>query len=113
MNPLISMIVPVYNIKKYLARCIDSIRNQTYQNMEVILIDDGSSDGSAEICDKFAKVDERITVIHQKNSGLSSALIAVLTLRTGNISCLLTVTIILSRTCVKSCILHFCKIKAK
>lgn len=73
MNPLISIIVPIYNIETYLSRCIDSILNQTYQNMEVLLIDDGSSDGSTEICDEFAKMDERVTVIHQKNGGLSSA----------------------------------------
>ena len=70
---MISIIVPVYNVEKYLERCIESLINQTYQNIEIILIDDGSSDNCGEICDKYAKVDSRIKVIHQVNSGVSVA----------------------------------------
>lgn len=69
----ISIIVPVYNVKEYLNKCISSILNQTYSHFEVILVDDGSTDGSGEICDKFAKIDCRVKVIHKLNGGLSSA----------------------------------------
>ncbi len=72
-NPLVSIIVPVYNVKKYLNRCIESLVNQIYRNIEIIIIDDGSTDGSSEICDYYAKLDDRIKVIHKKNDGLSSA----------------------------------------
>ena len=67
--PLISVIVPVYNTEKYLHRCVDSIINQTYQNLEIILVDDGSTDSSGCICDEYAKKDERIKVIHKENAG--------------------------------------------
>jgi len=70
---LISVIVPVYNVEKYLTRCIESIINQTYKNLEIILVDDGSTDGSAFICDEYAKNDLRIKVIHKKNGGVSLA----------------------------------------
>lgn len=70
---LISIIVPIYNVEKYIHKCINSIINQTYKNIEVILVDDGSTDRCSEICDEFAKKDNRIKVIHQKNSGLSEA----------------------------------------
>lgn len=69
----ISVIVPVYNSEKYLQRCINSILNQTYKDLELILIDDGSTDSSGSICDSFAKIDSRVRVIHQKNSGVSEA----------------------------------------
>lgn len=69
---LISVIVPVYKVEKYLPRCIDSILAQTFQNFEVILIDDGSPDHCPEICDEYAGKDDRITVIHQENGGLSA-----------------------------------------
>ena len=72
-NELISVIVPVYNVEKYLEQCIESIINQTYKNLEIILIDDGSTDNSGKICEKYAKRDQRIKVVHQKNSGVSSA----------------------------------------
>ncbi len=69
MNELISIIIPVYNVEKYIGKCIDSLIKQKYDNLEIILIDDGSSDNSGEICDKYAKKDKRIKVIHKKNSG--------------------------------------------
>ena len=73
MNELLSIIIPVYNVEKYLDRCIKSVLNQTYNNLEIILVDDGSTDKSPEICDKYAKNDTRIKVIHKKNGGVSEA----------------------------------------
>lgn len=72
-RPLISVIVPVYNVENYIRRCLDSILSQTYENLEILLVDDGSTDESGVICDEYAKTDHRITVFHQKNSGLSVA----------------------------------------
>ncbi len=69
MEPLISVIVPVYNAEKYLRKCVASIREQTYQNLEIILVDDGSRDKSAELCDALALEDSRIIVIHKENGG--------------------------------------------
>lgn len=73
MNPKVSVIIPVYNVEKYLDECIESVVNQTYQNIEIILIDDGSTDNCPYICDNWAKKDERIKIIHQENSGPSLA----------------------------------------
>lgn len=73
MNDLISVIVPVFNTKEYLEKCIDSILNQTYKNIEIILVDDGSSDGSDKVCDSYCKKDQRVKAIHKKNGGLSDA----------------------------------------
>lgn len=73
MEPLVSIIVPVYNVEPYIHRCIDSILAQTYQQMQIILIDDGSPDRCGEICDEYSKKDSRIIVIHQENEGLSGA----------------------------------------
>jgi len=72
-NPLISIIVPVYKVEAYLCRCIDSLLAQTYGNLEIILVDDGSPDSSGSICDRYAARDHRIRVIHKENGGLSSA----------------------------------------
>ena len=72
-NDLISIIIPIYNVEKYLEKCLNSVINQTYSNLEIILIDDGSTDNSKFICDEYAKKDKRIIVIHQKNGGLSYA----------------------------------------
>ena len=69
----ISVIIPVYNVEKYLYRCVDSVLGQTYYNIEVILIDDGSIDSSSEICDEYQKRDKRVKVIHKKNSGSASS----------------------------------------
>lgn len=71
--PEISVIVPVYNCEKYIEKCINSILNQTFKDLELILIDDGSSDKSGEICEEFKKKDSRVKVIHEKNSGVSIA----------------------------------------
>lgn len=72
-EPLISVIVPVYNTKDCLQKCVNSIINQTYKNLEIILVDDESTDGSGELCDSFCAIDSRIRVIHQKNQGVSAA----------------------------------------
>ena len=72
-EPLITVIVPVYNVEPYLKACVDSILAQTYQNLEIVLVDDGSPDACPEICDKYARKDERIKVIHRANGGLSAA----------------------------------------
>ena len=69
----ISIIVPIYNAKKYIERTVNCLINQTYHNLEIILVDDGSTDGSSILCDKYKKKDSRIKVIHQKNSGVSGA----------------------------------------
>ncbi len=72
-EPKLSIIVPVYNVEAYLEECVHSLLAQTYQELEVILIDDGSKDGSGALCDSFAQTDERIVVIHQVNQGVSAA----------------------------------------
>ena len=72
-SPMFSIIIPVYNVENELARCIDSIINQTFGNFELILVDDGSPDNSGSICDEYAKNDSRVQVIHKANGGVSSA----------------------------------------
>ena len=84
MGEKISVIVPIYNVQQYLRRCIDSIINQTYENLEIILVDDGSLDNCGQICDDYAKKDTRIKVIHKKNGGLSDARNAGLEICTGD-----------------------------
>ena len=71
--PLVSVIIPVYNVEPYLREALDSVLSQTYDNLEIILIDDGSTDGSGDICDEYALHDSHIRVIHQNNKGLSAA----------------------------------------
>lgn len=83
----ISVIIPIYNVEKYLERCLNSVIEQTYKNLEIILVDDGSPDGCAQICDIYKKKDERILVIHQKNKGLSGARNAGLDIATGKFVC--------------------------
>lgn len=71
--PLISVIVPVYNVSGYLEECVRSIQGQSYENLEIILVDDGSTDGSGKICDELAEEDQRIRIIHQENMGAAGA----------------------------------------
>lgn len=73
MQKLLSVVIPVYNVEKYLKEALDSVVNQTYKNLQIILVDDGSTDSSGEICDLYAKQDNRITVIHQENAGAGAA----------------------------------------
>ena len=73
MNEQISVIIPVYNVEKYLSDCVESVLRQTYTDLEIILVDDGSKDASGRICDDYAKQDLRVRVIHKQNGGLSSA----------------------------------------
>ena len=81
---MISVIVPVYNCKKYLPSCLDSILNQSFSDLEIILVDDGSTDGCANICDDYATTDSRIHVVHQLNKGVSAARNSALALVTGD-----------------------------
>ena len=80
---MISVIIPVYNVERYLERCVNSIINQTYKDLEIILVDDGSSDNSSQMCDDFIKKDSRVRCIHKKNGGLSSARNAGLDIASG------------------------------
>lgn len=73
MDPKISVIIPVYNVEPYIRQCLDSIVNQTYKNLEIIIVDDGSPDNCGKICDEYAQRDERIVVIHKENGGLPAA----------------------------------------
>ncbi len=73
MKPYFSVIIPVYNVEKYLQECVDSILKQTFKNVEIILVDDGSTDSSPDLCDEISKNNECVCVIHKKNGGLSSA----------------------------------------
>lgn len=71
--PLISLLVPIYNVASYVDRCVGSLVNQTYSNLEILLVDDGSTDGSGALCDEWVKKDSRIHVVHKENGGLSDA----------------------------------------
>lgn len=81
--PLVSVIIPIYNVEKYISECLDSIINQTYKNLEIILVDDGSPDSSGKMCDKYASSDLRIKVIHKENGGVSTARNAGIEISTG------------------------------
>ena len=82
---LISVIIPVYKVEQYLEKCIESVCSQTYENLEIILVDDGSPDSCPQICDKWERKDSRIRVIHKKNGGLSDARNAGLKVASGEI----------------------------
>ena len=84
MNETISVIVPVYNVEHYLERCLESITNQTYRNLEILIINDGSTDGSLEICQKYSEIDSRIIIITQENQGCSVARNLGLSMATGD-----------------------------
>lgn len=83
-DALISVIIPVYNVENYLEKCINSVINQTYKNLEIVLVDDGSKDSSGDICDKYSNIDSRVSVIHKPNGGLSSARNAALDICKGD-----------------------------
>ena len=80
----ISIIVPVYQAEKYISKCIESIVNQAYKNLEIILIDDGSTDSSGEICDRYGERDKRIVVVHNPNKGVSDARNCGMDIATGD-----------------------------
>ena len=82
-DPLITVIVPIYNVEQYLEKCVNSILKQTYQHLEIILVDDGSPDNCGAICDQYSCVDQRIKVIHKQNGGLSDARNAGLDMANG------------------------------
>lgn len=82
--PEISVIVPVYNVERYLRQCMDSLVNQTYTDFEIILVNDGSTDSSGVLCEEWAKKDGRIHVVHKKNEGLASLAIQGLNTPKGN-----------------------------
>lgn len=84
MKALISVIVPIYKVEKYLERCVDSILAQTYENLEIILVDDGSPDSCGSICDRYAQTDARVRVIHKENAGVGMARNAGLDICTGD-----------------------------
>ena len=88
-SPLVSIIIPVYNAEHYLPFCLDSVKNQSWSNLQIILIDDGSTDSSPQICDLYASNDNRIIVRHQENGGIAKAQNAGLDLAKGDISLLL------------------------
>lgn len=87
MNELVSVIVPVYNVEKYLKKSVNSIICQTYSNLDIILVDDGSPDRSGYLCDRFAEKDKRIRVIHKENGGVSTARNAGIDAATGTYIC--------------------------
>ena len=97
----VSIIIPVYNVEKYLEKCIKSVLNQTYQNLEIILVDDGSKDKSAIICDEYMVKDNRITVIHKQNGGLSSARNAGIEVATGEAVFFLDSDDYISKECIE------------
>ena len=81
---MISIVIPIYNVEKHLEKCLDSVLNQTYKNIELILADDGSTDRSGEICDRYAAKDSRIKIIHKANGGVCSARNAAFKYVTGD-----------------------------
>lgn len=113
-QPLISLIVPVYNVSKYLDRCLTSIVEQSYKNIEILLIDDGSTDDSGTKCDEWSKKDSRIKVIHKLNGGLSSARNVGLCNMTGSYIMFVDSDDIISRDIVsslyKTCVKHSAEI---
>ena len=88
MKPLVSIVVPVYNVKDYLGKCLESLARQSYEKIEIIVVDDGSTDWSGEICDEFARGEKRARVFHKKNGGLSSARNYGIKKATGEYICL-------------------------
>lgn len=101
---LISLIIPVYNIENYIRKCIDSCIAQTYRDIEIILIDDGSSDSCKVICDDYSKIDSRIVVIHKENGGLVSARKKGLSIANGNWSMFIDGDDWIDESCVEKCV---------
>ncbi|MBY5005624.1 glycosyltransferase [Streptococcus suis] len=108
---LVSVIVPVYNVEKYLSQCLDSIIHQTYKNLEIILVNDGSTDGSGKICDDYAAKDGRIKVIHKENGGLSDARNKGLDLMTGQFVTFVDSDDYLENNCIHTLYTYACTCK--
>jgi len=89
MNDLVSIVIPVYNVEEYIHECVVSVINQTYKNLEIILVDDGSPDNCPQICDEYAMKDNRVIVVHQKNGGLSAARNSGISKASGKYICFL------------------------
>lgn len=102
-NPFLSVIVPVYNVEPYLTQCLDSILSQTFADFEVILVDDGSTDGSGALCDSYAEKDGRFLCIHKENGGLVSARQAGFPYAKANTSPLWTATTGSPPACMRAC----------
>ncbi|MCL4935677.1 glycosyltransferase [Streptococcus suis] len=109
---LVSVIVPVYNVENYLSQCLESIINQTYQNLEIILVNDGSTDGSGKICDDYAAKDSRIKVIHQENGGLSDARNKGLDAMTGQFVIFVDSDDYLESNCIQNLYIYICVCQA-
>ncbi|MFR7385271.1 MAG: glycosyltransferase family 2 protein [Anaerostipes sp.] len=103
MEELISIIVPIYKVEAYLDRCIESIVDQTYKNLEIILVDDGSPDGCPQICDNWKEKDDRIKVIHKENGGLSDARNAGMQIMTGTYVSYVDSDDWIAKICMKRC----------
>lgn len=101
---LISVIIPIYNLEQYIERCVRSVMAQSYTNLQIILVDDGSSDGSGAVCDALAQKDSRIKVIHKPNGGVSDARNFGVKAPAGNLYPLLTATIMSIRSLSPRCI---------
>ena len=104
MRPLVSIIIPVFNVEKYIHQCLDSVLTQTYKNLEIILVDDGSPDNCPEICDKYSLEDKRIKVIHKKNGGQSSARNAGMDIMSGKYFLFLDSDDCIHSKCVEYCV---------
>lgn len=104
MSKKVTIVLPIYNVEKYLNRCIKSILNQTYSNLEVILVDDGSPDGCPRLCDEWSKKDKRIKVVHKKNAGLGMARNTGIDTATGDLFVFLIVTILLDSHTIQEAI---------
>lgn len=100
----VSIIIPIYNVEKYLPRCIKSVFEQTYSNLEIILVDDGTKDNAGKMCDEYAQVDNRVKVIHKENEGLSAARNAGIDIATGDALFFLDSDDYLSEDCIEKCV---------
>ncbi len=104
MKKTVSVVIPVYNVKNYIDRCVESVVNQTYSDLEIILVDDGSTDGCSKICDQWADKDERIKVIHKKNAGLGMARNSGLNTASGDYICFFDSDDYVDESLVKKCL---------
>lgn len=108
-NPLVTIVIPVYNVEKYLDRCVESIVNQTYKKLEIILVDDGSPDSCPQMCDDWAKKDIRIKVIHKENAGLGMARNSGLEIATGSYILFVDSDDYIAYETVEKCVTEFIK----